>query len=172
MLGLFSNFREGFVKNSFILSGGTLISQTLIILTLPIITRIYSPEYYGVYATFLAVIASFSSVAALRFDMAIMQARHNTEANYIFLISLISLIIFSLLSLLISFSINGFFSFNLPIHIPLFFAIGLIIVGLNQSFNIYFSRQEKFYLTSISKILISIFMILFQIIISFLFDKP
>tara|TARA_B100000989_G_scaffold96271_2_gene70097 strand:+ start:15089 stop:16351 length:1263 start_codon:yes stop_codon:yes gene_type:complete len=171
MPGLFSNFREGFVKNSFILSGGTLISQTLVILTLPIITRIYSPEYYGVYATFLAVIASFSSVAALRFDMAIMQARHNTEANYIFLISLIALIIFSSFSLLISFSINGFFGFNLPIHIPLLFGIGLIIVGLNQSFNIYFGRQEKFYLTSISKILTSTFMILFQIIISFLFDN-
>jgi len=63
---------------------GNVFAQLLPLLALPIVTRIYSPENFGVYGLFLAVFGVFASVACLRFEFAILQAPDLTRAGDIF----------------------------------------------------------------------------------------
>ncbi len=60
-----------FARNVLILSAGTAVAQAITILASPILTRLYSPAAFGVYALFLAVTAIAGSVAAGKYESAI-----------------------------------------------------------------------------------------------------
>ena len=63
--------KNKFIKDVLTLVSGTVFGQIIIFLFTPIITRIYSPEYFGVYAIYIG----FSSILAIfttgRYEFAI-----------------------------------------------------------------------------------------------------
>jgi len=62
---------------------GTAGAQAIVFAFSPLITRIYSPEVYGVQGVFLSLISIFSPVAALRYPMAIVVANDAVSASRI-----------------------------------------------------------------------------------------
>ena len=53
---LIAKFKESFIARSILLiTGGAVFAQVLSILMSPIITRIYTPEEYGVLTIFIAI---------------------------------------------------------------------------------------------------------------------
>jgi len=54
-----------------LVAGGSAPSQALVVLTSPVITRIYSPEEMGVYALYTSALAILSSAVCLRYEMAV-----------------------------------------------------------------------------------------------------
>jgi len=71
MLNFKSVFQSGFVRNVSVLAGGTAFAQGLTVLALPLLTRIYSPEEFGVLAVFTALLGMISVIASLRYAIAI-----------------------------------------------------------------------------------------------------
>ena len=59
------------LRNVLLLIGGTAAGQLIVILTLPLITRLYSPAAFGVAAVFTAIIVPLNAVASLRYELAI-----------------------------------------------------------------------------------------------------
>ncbi|MDR7329915.1 lipopolysaccharide biosynthesis protein [Corynebacterium guangdongense] len=61
-------------------AGGNTLAQLVTIAFAPIITRIYSPEQYGIQGVFLAAISVLSPIVAFRYPMAIVIAEDEQEA--------------------------------------------------------------------------------------------
>ena len=79
---------------------GTTIAQAIPIAISPILTRIYTPEDFGVFALYMAIAAIISVVSTGRYEMAIMLPKRNEDVNAIvklllILLSSISIFFFS-----------------------------------------------------------------------------
>lgn len=70
----------GFVRSVGVLVGGSALSQLIMALSLPIVTRLYSPEDFSVLALFTAVMSIVSVAACLRFDIAVPIPEDEVEA--------------------------------------------------------------------------------------------
>ncbi|HGI1102849.1 TPA: hypothetical protein ACJP3L_001699, partial [Streptococcus pyogenes] len=60
-----------FMKSFFILATGTAMSHIFILLATPILTRLYSPEEFGIFSIYLSILYSVSVIASLMYDQAI-----------------------------------------------------------------------------------------------------
>ena len=80
---------------------GTALAQVLGILVMPVITRLFAPEAFGVLAIFASMTAIVGVVVCLRYELAIMLPYSNEEAVNILAVSLLSVIIMTFLSSLI-----------------------------------------------------------------------
>ena len=75
-----ANERKQTAKSLFIVGAGGAIAQVVIVLCNPILTRLYSPESYGQWALLLSVALIASTVAALRYELAILLPDTHEEA--------------------------------------------------------------------------------------------
>lgn len=62
---------SAFVRNVGMLAGGTAFAQGLLALSLPVATRLYSPEQFNLLAVYTALLGVLSVVSCLRFEIAI-----------------------------------------------------------------------------------------------------
>ncbi|MDD4455604.1 MAG: hypothetical protein PHI67_09895, partial [Candidatus Methanomethylophilaceae archaeon] len=60
-----------FLSNIFKLTTGTMVAQMTGILLIPVITRIYSPEFFGVAQIFLSIAAVLLVVSSLSYNYVI-----------------------------------------------------------------------------------------------------
>ncbi len=136
------------VKHTLTLMTGTVIAQALPLAVSPIITRIYGPEEFGVFALYMAIVSVVSVIATLRYEFAIMQPASEKDAYHIVLLCLI-------VSLLISFICFCFVLFfkdsicdylnNQSIAPWLYFVpLSILIMGCFQSFNYWNNRNKKY----------------------------
>lgn len=80
---------------------GALIAQAIGILVMPVISRLFAPEAFGVFAVFTSIASVVSVVACLRYHLAIMLPESDEEAVNILAVSLLSVLIITSLSVLI-----------------------------------------------------------------------
>jgi len=92
-------FKGSFVKNVSVLVGGTAFAQLIALLALPILTRLYSPEDFGVLAVYSSLLALISVVACLRFEIAIPIPKKDEDAAALLLLSLSSVVLITLLTI-------------------------------------------------------------------------
>jgi len=64
-------FKSNFLRSVVLLAGGTAFAQAVPILVMPLLTRIYKPEEFGVLAVFSAFLGITSVVAGLQYEVAI-----------------------------------------------------------------------------------------------------
>lgn len=60
---------------------GTVAAQLLMLLLTPVLSRVYSPEDYGLFSLYSSLVATVTVIAALRYDMAIMLPKHDADAK-------------------------------------------------------------------------------------------
>jgi len=149
--------KSDFLINISILLSGTVIAQAIPILISPILTRIYTPEQFGIFALFMSIIGSISIIASLRYEIAIMLPENDKDSANIVALSFIIIFIISLVTLvtiyfynLISNDFNTFPSeTKLWLYImPLF----VLMQGLTQTINNWFVRRKDFKLIAVGKV--------------------
>ena len=79
-----------FLKDVYILTIGTIISQLILICTIPILSRIFSPKDYGLLTIFNSVLVIVSQVTTLSYAQQIIMAKKNFESQQLLLISILS----------------------------------------------------------------------------------
>ncbi|MGY1457323.1 lipopolysaccharide biosynthesis protein [Luteimonas sp. A534] len=62
--------RIGFVRSVGQLAGGTALAQAVMVLALPVLTRLYSPDDFAIFATYAATLSILTAGACLRFEVA------------------------------------------------------------------------------------------------------
>lgn len=67
------------LRNVLAVASGTAMSQVVVFLFSPLITRIYSPEVFGLQGIFLSLVSILSPIIALRYPMAIITAETDEE---------------------------------------------------------------------------------------------
>ncbi len=92
------NFKGEFFKNVVTLMTGTIAAQLFTVAVSPILTRLYTPADFGIFALFTAMNAVLSIVAAARYETAVMLPRDDGDAlNIVVLSGIITLIFTTLL---------------------------------------------------------------------------
>ena len=81
--------KSEFTKNVLTLMTGTTIAQAIPIAISPILTRLYTPEDFGVFALFTAIVSIFGSIANGRYELAIMLPKKDEDAINIFALGFI-----------------------------------------------------------------------------------
>lgn len=84
------NDQGGFLKSISILVGGTVFAQAVTVLSLPILTRLYNPSEFSIFAVYTSLLAVLAAISCLRFEIAIPIAKDEEEAFTLVLLSLIS----------------------------------------------------------------------------------
>lgn len=158
---------NNFIKNIAILSGGSALAQLLPVLVFPLLSRLYSPEDFGVFTVFSAALTMFSVVGCLRYEMAITLAATDEEAiNILFLCFLISFFMtFCCFSLLYYF--GDFLGYILNVFVLKDFYI-LLPVSLAgfcsyQALSYWSIREKKFDKIATAKISQNFFLVMIQL---------
>ena len=82
--------RPGFARSASVLVGGTAIAQLLMILILPVLTRLYTPEDFSALAVYVAILAIISAAACLRLEIAIPLPHRDEDAANLLALALCS----------------------------------------------------------------------------------
>lgn len=140
--------RSKFNRNVLTLMTGTTIAQSIPIAISPILTRLYTPEDFGLYAFFMAIVAVLGSIASGRYELAIMLPDKDEDAINIFAVGLIITSFLSIFSLLIVIVFNNQITILLhkqEISNWLYFIP--VVVFFTGLFNLltYFSNRKKLY---------------------------
>lgn len=140
--------KSEFSLNVLTLMTGTTIAQAIPIAISPILTRLYTPKDFGVYALFISITAIFGSIANGRYELAIMLPRKDEDAINIFALGFIIVSSLSLFLLVIVILFNDYFITllgNEEIAIWLYFIpITVFFMGLWNILN-YFNNRKKNY---------------------------
>ena len=61
----------GFARSTMTLASGTAIAQLLLVLAMPVLTRLYTPADYGALAVYSSTLTVLLVLASLRYEVAI-----------------------------------------------------------------------------------------------------
>ncbi|MEQ9552812.1 MAG: oligosaccharide flippase family protein [Coleofasciculus sp. G3-WIS-01] len=149
LVSIWHQLRRGtFLTHVLILVGGTALSQALLFLSSPIITRLYTPDDFGAWSLIQSFSLIFSVVASWRYDVSIVLPENDEEAANLFAASVLISVGMSILLLLsIAF-------FGRPVSQLLgieeigqwlwLLPLMLLSTGLYQSSNFWSTRKQQF----------------------------
>lgn len=157
-------------------AGGTILAQIIGVLVLPIVSRIYSPEDFGVMAVYSSVVAILSELSGFRYYLAIPLPKNKKYADALVFLSLIMQIIFvcviSLVLIFIGDHILGKLSLEALAPYKYFISIGLIFIGIYNILVQWSVREGAFNAIGKTKISQSVIGAAVKIGIGFLGFKP
>src|SRR5262249_26906666 len=78
------------IRGVAVLASGTAVAQFLIIATAPILTRLFSPEEYGILGIVVSNSALLAVVVTARYDQALLLERDSDSASHLFVLVLVS----------------------------------------------------------------------------------
>ncbi|CAC5483655.1 TPA: type 8 capsular polysaccharide synthesis protein Cap8K [Staphylococcus aureus] len=155
-----------FIGDSFLMILSSGIAQVILIITTPIITRLYSPAEFGEFTIFSNIAMILIPIINARYDLLIVNAKNDRSANILSQISfLISLLI--LLILIPIFAISAWLYPNFKLDF-IFIIIMLFLVSLTNIFTNYLNKERKYKVLSLINVFRAGSMALLQIIFGLL----
>ncbi|HCW7156412.1 TPA: type 8 capsular polysaccharide synthesis protein Cap8K [Staphylococcus aureus] len=155
-----------FIGDSFLMILSSGIAQVILIITTPIITRLYSPTEFGEFTIFSNIAMILIPIINARYDLLIVNTKNDRSAN---ILSQISFLI-SLLILLILIPIFAISAWSYPNFILdfIFIIIMLFLVSLTNIFTNYLNKERKYKVLSLINVFRAGSMALLQIIFGLL----
>lgn len=148
--------RGRFARRLAWLSGGTILGQLLLVAAMPLLTRLYTPEDFGLFAVLAALNGIFGIAMAGRYEFAIPLAAKDDEAAALVLLSCFVALLLTLLSLLLVWSLGETLAelTGLPALVPLLWLVPpiLLVTGLGQPFEYWSIRRETLRLNGASRV--------------------
>jgi len=143
-------------KGVLILGSGTAVAQSIGIVTMPIITRLYLPSEMGILAVYSSVLAIFGIGATLRYELAYGLPEENDDAINLFGLSLILLCLttagFALILLFGRDLLVNAFDLGVIEQYTWFLLIGFFGMGLYTTLNYWAVRQRDYKRITYTKI--------------------
>lgn len=163
--------KSEFNRNVLTLMTGTTIAQAIPIAISPILTRIYTPEDFGVYAIFMALLLIFGSIANGRYELVIMLPKKDEDAINIFALGFIITIAISLLLLILVVLFNDYLT-NLLGHDDIsfwlyFIPIAVFFTGFFNILNYFNNRKKNYRYMARASIIKAIILSIIQILVGF-----
>lgn len=155
-----------FIGDSFLMILSSGIAQVILIITTPIITRLYSPSEFGEFTIFSNIAMILIPIINARYDLLIVNAKNDRSANILSQISfLISLLILLILIPILAISAWLYPNFILDF---IFIIIMLFLVSLTNIFTNYLNKERKYKVLSLINVFRAGSMALLQIIFGLL----
>jgi O-antigen/teichoic acid export membrane protein len=127
---------------------GTTIAQSITIIISPILTRIYSPEEFGLLILFMSIVSILSVAVSLRYDKAIIQPLEDEDAISLVVISmLLTISVSAVLAILINIfytQIQELLGNNEISILKYWVPFTVLIIGFYQSLYQWYLRKKQF----------------------------
>lgn len=137
-----------FARGVSVLVGGTAGAKALMVLASPLLTRLYTPEDFGLLAVYAGLLALFTVVASLRYQLAIPLPESNVEAANILVLSLLVVMLMTGISGIMIFVVGDEIASTLGMpklaHYFWLLPIGVFISGVYNVFNYWSVRTKAF----------------------------
>ena len=125
------------------LVGGTAVSQIILLLALPIITHLYTPEDFGVFAIFTSILTIIIPFATLRLEKAIFLCEETAEEVGVASLILSSAIVIAIITGLMGWSLVEFFNLDYGLLWILYLPAGVLVTSIYRlTQNQYLLHQE------------------------------
>lgn len=137
-----------FYKGIKMLAFGSLSARIIGLALIPILTRLYTPEDYGALSVFSSLILIISPLLTLRYVTAIPLPKSDMVAMFLVLISIFSILLFSLLLLFVFLGLHDYLFFWLNVHdyVRYWFLIPLacFLVSFYEVLNMWAVRKKNY----------------------------
>lgn len=140
---LSSIFKDGFIKNIFVLATGTASVQVLNFALTPLITRLYSAEAFGSLGLFSTIIGLMIVISALSYPLAVVFVKEDYKYKSLVNISIKLIFLVALLvsTILLTMSYQFSFSFNSIVNL---ICLAILPASLATLYSQVLLRQKKF----------------------------
>jgi O-antigen/teichoic acid export membrane protein len=139
---------SNFGRNVLTLSGGTAFVQVLGILLSPIITRLYSPEEFGILTIYTAILGTLAIIGSLKYELGIPIADNDTKAINVLTLCLIVLFIYVGIILTVILTLGDkilvLVSGDILIPYKYFIVLGIFLIGLYNIFSQWAFRKKSY----------------------------
>jgi len=140
--------RGTFARNVAVLAGGTALGHAIVLASLPLVTRLYAPEHFGVLAVYMAAISVLAVLSTLRYEAAIPLPKNDRIAAAVLLLSLgLTLTAGAVLALalwLLPDGVLGKLGLGTLKPYVWFLPLGVMAAGVCQSLSQWIIRQRAF----------------------------
>lgn len=161
-----------FFKNTAVLMSGTALSQALLVVAAPFLTRMYSPGDFGFYGVFLSFVSIITVVSNAGYEMAIVIPRKEDDSKALLVISIIFALIFSSLVFLGALFFDDILSSKFGLRgensLPFIVFGSVFAAGFFQAVNYWCIREENFKPIASMKVLRAITTVIPQIFLGIL----
>jgi O-antigen/teichoic acid export membrane protein len=164
-----------FLKNILSVFTASTITQFIPILTAPILTRIYTPNDYGILGILMSITGLFGVFSTMGYSNAIIIAKTEEEINKVVGLCLKNLLLVTTLSLLVIivfgdlianiFNINNYsiFLYLVP--------ISLILSGIASIFGLLATRYQYYKMISTNRVISAVISAFFSIVIGLIYKS-
>lgn len=160
-----------FLKNVITLLSGTVVAQALPILVSPIITKLYTPKEFGLFALFSTIMALLAVIANGRYQFAINLPKDDHDAKNVFGLAVsISVIVACILLIIIGIfndSLLKLLKVEYKTNFLYFIPISIVLLALFQVISYWNIRHSRFKILAFSRavqaVIVAFFSILFGI---------
>lgn len=165
-----NNQERSVTANAVTLISGTGAAQLVALLALPLLTRLYTPEEFGLFAVFSAILSVGATIVCLRYELAIVLPKTNRAALLVFRLCLLATLFVSALA-----GISFFFTYdtlkalygqsapNWLVLIPLSMFVG----GMYKAATFWHTRLKNYKRLAYSKVSQSVPQTLIQLLLGF-----
>lgn len=127
-----------------LLLGGGALAQIISIVSLPILSRIYLPSEFGIFAVFLSVVTLVSVVACLRFDVAISLPKSDKESRALFVLSCFFTAVVSFLTLGVVLGAGSVIEEYALYPVAWWMPLAILCTSLFSACQFYANKQRQF----------------------------
>ena len=148
--------KSDYFKHIVTLISGTVVSQAIIVLASPILTRIYTPPDFGILGTYVGLIAILGVLATGQYEFAILLPKKDDEAVNIVALCLILIfiitVLLSIFSFLAAIFLKGKLSDFYNREILYFLPLGILFVCVSNVLTLWLNRIREYKLLAFSRI--------------------
>lgn len=145
-----SIFSTVFFRNFLLLVSGNVISEIITLLAIPVISRLYAPAEFGLFALYLSIFSIIAVVSNARYEFAVILPENDTDAANIMGLSFFIALLLSVLSLLTIISLYFFSGYSQFDDYNVFgswlflMPAFILLNGIVQCLNIWYIRKREF----------------------------
>jgi len=149
--------RYDFLKNVMVLLSGSSIALLIPFLITPILTRFFTPENFGLWGTYSAVVGIFAVIACGRYELALLLPKEEKKAMNMYAGALLISLLLSIFLLIPIYFFGK--SFSEKVGFPdlsnwlYIVPIALFTNGIIQASNYWHNRNKKFNVLSVGRII-------------------
>jgi O-antigen/teichoic acid export membrane protein len=145
---LVDNKSHDVFKNMAILSAGTGVSKIIGLATIPILTRIYSPEDFGVLSVFMAAIAIIVPLASMRYVVAVPLPKNDKLAFNLFALCFILVFCVTIVVSFLLWIFSPYFfeitSQKIPLSYVWLVSLGVFVTSIYELLTYWATRKKSF----------------------------
>jgi O-antigen/teichoic acid export membrane protein len=164
-----------FLRNILSVFTASTITQFIPILTAPILTRIYTPNDYGVLGILMGIIGLFGVFSTFGYSNAIIIAKTDEETNKIVGLCLKNLVIVTILSSLVIIAFGDLIanSFNIKNYSILLYLVptSILLSGTASIFGLLATRYQYYKMISTNRVISAVISTVFSIVIGLIYKS-